>query len=85
VAEPGVEELPGGARPAKADCRLDYGGQMILRRFCVTVMDNWTAMRRFFTLYGAQRWRAKVGMNAHLYEWTGVQWLERIQMTFGRS
>ena len=28
---------------------------MILRRFCVTVMDNWTAMRRFFTLYQAQR------------------------------
>jgi len=51
---------------------------MILRRFCVTVMDNWTPMRRFFTLYGARRWCAKIGVNAHLYEWTGSQCLERI-------
>jgi hypothetical protein len=51
---------------------------MILRRFCVTVMDNRRPMRRFFTLYGARRWCAKIGMNAHLYEWTGSQWLERI-------
>jgi hypothetical protein len=51
---------------------------MILRRFCVTVMDNWTPMRRFFTLYGARRWRANIGVNAHLFEWTGSQWQERI-------
>jgi hypothetical protein len=51
---------------------------MILRRFCVTFMDNWTPVRRFFTLYGARRWRANIGVNAHLFEWTGSQWQERI-------
>jgi hypothetical protein len=35
-------------------------------------------MRRFFTLYAARRWRAKIGMRAHLFEWTGSQWQERI-------
>ena len=45
---------------------------MVLRRFCVTVMDNWTAMRRFFTLYGARRWRAKVGMNAQRVDRSAV-------------
>ena len=54
------------------------GGYMILRRFFVTLIDNRRPMRRFFTLYGARRWCAKIGVNAHLYEWTGSQWLERI-------
>jgi hypothetical protein len=51
---------------------------MVLRRFCVTVTDSLTPMRRFFTLYAARRWCAKIGVNAHLYEWTGLRWQERI-------
>jgi hypothetical protein len=51
---------------------------MIRRRFCVTVIDNHTRVRLFFTLYRARCWRAKAGANAHLYEWTGAQWQERI-------
>lgn len=44
---------------------------MRLRRYCVTVMDNWTPTRFFWTRNRAMRWHAKFIAGAHLYEWQG--------------
>jgi hypothetical protein len=52
---------------------------MRLRRYCVTVMDNWTPMRFFWTKYGAALFKAKFCKNcdcAHLYAWRENQWQE---------
>ncbi len=49
-----------------------------LRRYCVTVMDNWTPLRYFWTLDRATKWRDSIGSYAHLYKWQpniGI-WLE---------
>lgn len=40
-----------------------------LKRHCVTVMDNWTPLRLFWTRDGAIRWRDKIGHHAHAYRW----------------
>lgn len=49
---------------------------MKLRRYCVTVMDNWTPLRRFWTIEGARRFRnCHIGY-AYLYRWDGGAWIE---------
>jgi hypothetical protein len=48
---------------------------MKLRRWCVTVMDNWTPTREFFTLGAALRWRL-LHAPAHLFKWEDGGWRE---------
>jgi hypothetical protein len=56
------------------------------RQYCVTVMDNWTPLRYFWTLEGARKWRDTRNLNgptkgpAHLFEWCASRdhWQERI-------
>lgn len=44
---------------------------MRLRRYAVTVMDNWTPMRLFWTLRGARRWCGELWWadHVHLFRW----------------
>jgi hypothetical protein len=49
---------------------------MKLRRYAVTVMDNWTPMRTFWTLDGAFRWYNEFISGAHLHFWYGGRWRE---------
>ena len=45
---------------------------MKLRRWCVTVMDNWTPTREFFTMRGALRHAARDRLfpgSVHLWRW----------------
>jgi hypothetical protein len=44
---------------------------MKFKRYCVTVMDNWTPTREFWTLEGAERWQRSFVAGAHLYRWSG--------------
>ena len=44
---------------------------MKLRRYCVTVMDNWTPTRLFWTKAGAVEWHAKSIAPAYLWKWQG--------------
>lgn len=47
---------------------------MKLRRYCVTVMDNWTCTREFFTLNAANKWRKRHPGYAYLYLWLEGKW-----------
>ncbi len=51
---------------------------MKLKRYCVTVMDNWTETREFWTLTGARRWRDSFPSRAHvhLFRWVTNKWQE---------
>lgn len=51
---------------------------MKLRRYCVTVMDNWTPTREFWTLGGALAHAAEHLGAAHLFVWHegSKSWLE---------
>lgn len=42
---------------------------MRFKRYCVTVMDNWTPMRTFWTFGGAVRFAAQHLSAAHLHIW----------------
>jgi hypothetical protein len=44
------------------------------RRYAVTVMDNWTPMRLFWTLKGAQKFASQHQGYAHVYERCGLGW-----------
>lgn len=41
-----------------------------LRPYCVTVMDNWTPMRMFWTLKGAQKFQDRHRGYAFCYRWS---------------
>ena len=47
---------------------------MQLRHYAVTVMDNWTPMRTFWTLRGADRFYWKHRPGSHLFKWNGQEW-----------
>lgn len=49
---------------------------MKLKRYCVTVMDNWTPMRTFWTQAAARKWQASFIAGAHLFLWNGSTWVE---------
>ena len=42
---------------------------MKLRRYCVTVMDNWTPRREFWTLGAALQFAVVHMPNSHLHVW----------------
>jgi len=48
---------------------------MTLRKYAVTVMDNWTPMRFFFTLRSAEKFYDRNADCAHLFRWAG-SWQE---------
>ncbi len=48
---------------------------MKLRKYCVTVMDNWTPTREFFTKAGAERHWRKHAPVSHLFIWKDGLWL----------
>lgn len=50
---------------------------MKLRPYSVTVMDNWTPTREFFTLAGAMRHYA-LHPSATLYRWFCGKWIKMI-------
>lgn len=45
---------------------------MIFRRYCVTVMDNWTPTRCFWTRKRADEWCDE--HRGHLFVWNGREW-----------
>jgi hypothetical protein len=51
---------------------------MRFKHYCVTVMDNWTPLRFFWTFGGAIKFRNDHIGCAHLHHWTSGQWVEVI-------
>ena len=51
---------------------------MKIKRYCVTVMDNWTPMRDFWTYKGALAFRNEHLACAHLHQWFNDRWVEVI-------
>lgn len=47
---------------------------MRLRRYCVTVMDNWTPTRLFWTLEGARRFYRERRSCANVFKWEDGLW-----------
>lgn len=45
-----------------------------LKRYCVTVNDNWTPLRLFWTLDGAKSFYKKHRACANVFKWDGEQW-----------
>lgn len=45
---------------------------MKLRRYCVTVNDNWTPMRLFWTLGWAKKFYRQHKQYANVFHWNGV-------------
>lgn len=50
--------------------------QMKLRRYAVTVMDNWTPMREFWTYEGAVKFYKKHRDCSYIYQWDDGYWIE---------
>jgi len=50
---------------------------MKLRRYCVTIMDNWTPIRTFWTFKGAMKFyhKHRYGAYTSLYKWIGDKWV----------
>lgn len=49
---------------------------MKLKHYCVTVMDNWTPTREFWTYKGALAFRNEHASCAHLHQWFSGEWVE---------
>jgi len=47
---------------------------MKLKRYAVSVMDNWTPLRAFLTLSGAMTFHAKCAAYSNIYKWDGRRW-----------
>jgi hypothetical protein len=47
-----------------------------LKQYCVTVMDNWTPTREFWTYKGALAFREAHLASAYLHQWFGGKWVE---------
>ena len=45
-----------------------------LKRYCVTVMDNWTSLRLFWTLAGAHKFYCRHESCANVYKWIDGKW-----------
>lgn len=49
---------------------------MKLKRYSVTVPDNYTPTREFWTKLGAIEWYSKFNGHAKLYQWIGGGWIQ---------
>ena len=47
---------------------------MRFRRYCVTVMDNWTPLREFWTLEGAKEFYRQHRACANVFKWEDGFW-----------
>ena len=47
---------------------------MKLRKYCVTVNDNWTPATEFWTLVGAKKFYSKRSSCANVYKWDSGVW-----------
>lgn len=47
---------------------------MKLKRYCVTVLDNWTPMRTFWTLEGAKAFYRKYRECGNVFQWDDGEW-----------
>ena len=47
---------------------------MVLRRYKVTVMDNWTPMGMFWTMRSALAFLDKHPKSGNLYVWNNKEW-----------
>ncbi len=47
---------------------------MKLRRYCVTVLDNWTLTREFWTLEGAKNFYKQHRASGNVYRWEFGDW-----------
>lgn len=47
---------------------------MRLKRYAVTVMDNWTPMRVFWTLEGAKKFYRQHREGANVFVWNDGSW-----------
>lgn len=47
---------------------------MRFRRYCVTVNDNWTPMRYFWTLEGAKTFYRPRRSHANVFQWRDGAW-----------
>lgn len=47
---------------------------MKLKRYCVTVLDNWTPMRTFWTLEGAKKFYREHRQCANVFQWHDGNW-----------
>jgi hypothetical protein len=48
---------------------------MVLRRYAVTVMDNWTPWRSFWTESAARRFQQRHVGYSYLFRWRDGEWL----------
>ena len=58
---------------------------MKLKHYCVTVMDNWTPMRDFWTFNGALACRNEHLAAAHLHQWFNGRWVEITRPPIGNK
>ena len=49
---------------------------MKLKCYCVTVMDNWTPTREFWTYKGALAFRNQHIQSAYLHQWFNGHWVQ---------
>ena len=56
-----------------------------LKRYCVTVMDNWTSQRFFWTLAGAHKFYCRHESCANVYKWIDGKWQLIIAADGGRD
>lgn len=56
-----------------------------LKRYCVTVMDNWTSLRLFWTLAGAHKFYCRHESCANVYKWIDGKWQLIIAADGGRA
>lgn len=54
---------------------------MRLRRYCVTVMDNWTPLRMFWTLRGAEKFATRHPGYAYIHLWRAPGWIQILRST----
>jgi hypothetical protein len=47
---------------------------MKLKRYCVTVMDNWTPMQNFWTLEGAKKFYKQHRDCGNVFKWEDDAW-----------
>jgi hypothetical protein len=45
-----------------------------LKRYCVTINDNWTPIHTFWTLEGAKKFYRPLRQYANVFKWDGYEW-----------
>jgi hypothetical protein len=64
---------------------LHVFGLKRFKRYCVTVVDNWTSLRLFWTLAGAHKFYCRHESCANVYKWIDGKWQLIIAADRGRA